>query len=249
MPCPSHPAMTPRALFVADLHLSPERPETTRAFLDFLSATASRAEALYILGDMFEAWAGDDDLDAPFHREIAQALAGLAACGVAVYLMHGNRDFLMGQDWADACGARLLPEPALVDLYGKPTLLLHGDLLCTDDAAYFAFRDQVRDPAWQAAFLAQPLARRKAAINGWLNESSQEKRQKTAAIMDANPQAVEALLRAYGYPRLIHGHTHRSARHLHRVGGHECERWVLPDWYGRGGYLACDEHGCQAVNL
>ncbi|MEW5942795.1 MAG: UDP-2,3-diacylglucosamine diphosphatase [Pseudomonadota bacterium] len=241
--------MNPRTLFAADLHLSPERPETARAFLDFLSTAASQAEALYILGDMFEAWAGDDDRDAPFHREIAQALADLAAGGVAVYLMHGNRDFLMGQEWARACAARLLPGPVLVDLYGKPTLLMHGDELCTDDTAYFAFRDKVRDPAWQAAFLAQPLAARKAAIQGWLNESSQEKRQKTATVMDANPQTLAEALRAHGYPRLIHGHTHRPARHLHRVDGRECERWVLPAWYGRGGYLACDEHGCQAVNF
>lgn len=239
--------MPPHALFIADLHLSSDRPRVTQAFLDFLARIAPQAEALYILGDLFEAWAGDDDLDAPLNRTVADALA---ASGAAVYLMHGNRDFLMGEAMARACGARLLSEPVLLDLYGTPTLLLHGDVLCSDDVAYLAFRNQVRDPAWQAGFLAKPLAERKQAISAWLAQSREAKMEKRPEIMDVNPQTVAETLRVHGYPRLIHGHTHRPARHLHRVDGRECERWVLPDWCERGGgYLRCDEHGCQAVNL
>jgi len=238
------------SLFVSDLHLCPARPHTTQRFLQFLQETAPQAEALYILGDLFESWVGDDDLAEPLHRAIAHALAQLAAAGVKIWLLHGNRDFLLGASFAQAAGVRLLDEPSLIDLYGVPTLLSHGDTLCSDDVDYLAFRAMVRNPAWQDKFLAQPLAQRKALIQQWRGQSEQEKQQKSAAIMDANPAAIVAALRAYAYPRLIHGHTHRPAQHIHSVDGRVCERWVLPAWDEDGsGYLRCDPSGCTAIAL
>jgi len=238
-----------QALFISDLHLSPDRPRINLLFFDFLRDTAREATALYILGDLFEYWAGDDELDYPFNGQVAQALKELSASGVAVYLMHGNRDFLIGEEFVRACGARLLPDPMLIDLYGTPTLLMHGDTLCTDDVAYQAFRRQVRDSDWQKGFLAQPLGVRKAAIEKLRVQNEKEKRGKTMEIMDVSPATVVAILSRYKVPRLIHGHTHRPARHLHDVGGKMCERFVLCDWYERGAYLRCAADGCVAVDL
>jgi len=237
------------SLFISDLHLSADRPEVLSAFAKFLVTTAAQAEALYILGDLFEYWAGDDDLGAPFNRQVVTALANLHAGGKALYLMHGNRDFLMGETLANTCGAHLLPDPSLVDLHGTPTLLMHGDTLCTDDTAYMAFREQVRDPQWQQHFLAQPLAQRKAQIEQLREQSRLAQRRKTAEIMDVNAESVINTLRQRDYPRLIHGHTHRPALHVHEIDGRRCERWVLPDWYEQGGYLRCDEHGCAAIKI
>lgn len=232
-------------LFISDLHLSPERP--ARLFHEFLAGPAHAAEALYILGDLFEYWAGDDDLEDPFNREIATALGQVASRGVNLYLMQGNRDFLMGERFAAACGAALLPDPTLTHICRIPTLLMHGDTLCTGDTAYQAFRMQVRNPDWQKQFLAKPLEERKSLIGELRAKSDVEKRGKTAEVMDVSPEAVEAELKRYDYPRLIHGHTHRPARHLHAVDGRNCERWVLSAWYERGGYLRCDEDGCALV--
>lgn len=233
------------SLFVSDLHLCPARPRTTQIFLRFLRETAPCAEALYILGDLFEYWLGDDDLSDPGHAEIIQALAHLAGSGVKVFLLHGNRDFLIGEVFAQAAGLCLLDDPSLIDLYGVPTLLMHGDTLCSDDIAYLAFRAKVRDASWQRAFLAQPLQQRQALIQQWREQSEQEKQHKSASLMDANPAAIAAILREYGQPRLIHGHTHRPAKHTHHVDGQTCERWVLPAWYDEGGYLCCDHGGCR----
>jgi len=155
----------------------------------------------------------------------------------------------MGEALASACGAHLLPDPSLVDLHGTPTLLMHGDTLCTDDTAYMAFRAQVREAAWQQHFLAQPLAQRKAQIEQLREQSRLAQRQKTAEIMDVNAESVINTLRQRDYPRLIHGHTHRPALHVHEIDGRRCERWVLPDWYEQGGYLRCDEHGCAAIKI
>jgi len=237
------------SLFISDLHLSADRPEVLSAFVEFLVTTAAHAEALYILGDLFEYWAGDDDLDDPFNRQVVAALASLRAGGTALYLMHGNRDFLMGKALASACGAHLLPDTSLIDLHGTPTLLMHGDTLCTDDTAYMAFRAQVRDPQWQQAFLAQPLPQRKAQIEQLREQSRLAQRQKTAEIMDVNAESVINTLRQRNYPRLIHGHTHRPALHVLEIDGCLCERWVLPDWYEQGGYLRCDEQGCAAIKI
>jgi UDP-2,3-diacylglucosamine hydrolase len=230
----------PHSLFISDLHLSANSPITTGLFHQFIRHAAPQAETLYILGDLFEYWAGDDDLDSPFHREITQALGALPLQGTALYIMHGNRDFLMGKQLAKACNATLLADPALLDLYGTPTLITHGDALCTDDTSYQDFRQLVRKSSWQQEFLALPLARRKAQIEELRAKSETEKQHKTMSLMDVNSQAVNELLREYHYPVLIHGHTHRPAHHLHHLDGHSCDRWVLGDWDKYANALYCD---------
>jgi UDP-2,3-diacylglucosamine hydrolase len=232
------------SLFISDLHLGPGNPRVTRLFQHFMQHVAPGAEALYILGDLFEYWAGDDDLDAPCNRQAVQSLRRLAESGVRLCIMHGNRDFLMAEKLVNACRASLLDDPALVDLYGVPTLLTHGDTLCTDDTAYQSYRREVREPAWRAQFLAQPLEQRKSAIEQLRLHSENEKRRKSCALMDASDAAVADMLRKYGYPRLIHGHTHRLMRARHTVDNHECERWVLGEWGESGNALRCDSRGC-----
>lgn len=240
------------ALFISDLHLCSTRPKIARLFLDFLARQARQADSLYILGDLFDYWAGDDALDdpaEPFNLSICAALKQLADSGTRVFFIAGNRDFLAKSGFAGASGAILLAEPQLVDIAGTPTLLLHGDTLCTDDLAYQEFRATVRTDAWRKAFLAQPLAERKTRIEALRLQSEDEKRSKPAASMDVNAEAVAAALRSHGYPRIIHGHTHRPARHTHAIDGHFCERWVLGDWYESGSYLRCDASGCGALPL
>ena len=236
-------------LFISDLHLCSGRPQSNRSFFGFLEREARSARALYILGDLFEYWAGDDDLDDSFNATVVAALARLVASGVSTYLMHGNRDFVIGAAFARASGVTLLPDPTLLTLHGQAVLLMHGDTLCTLDLEYQAFRREARSRTWIGDLLRQPLAERKAAVEALRRKSEQEKRGKPAEIMDVAPAEVEAVLRRYGYPRLIHGHTHRPARHVHTVDGHACERWVLADWYQGGSYLICDESGCRAVQL
>lgn len=231
----------PYSLFISDLHLSAEHPQTLAAFRRFIATSAQKAEALYILGDLFEYWAGDDDLHAPFHQEVISALRSLSA--TRVYLMHGNRDLLMGEALAEACGALLLADPTLIDLYGTPTLLSHGDTLCTDDVEYQRFRTHVHSLDFTRQFLARPLAERKAYIEQLRTRSDTEKQRKSSAIMDVNDDAVAHLLRGYNYPRLIHGHTHRQKRHEHLVDGHLCERWVLGDWDKQANALRVDASG------
>ena len=231
-------------LFIADLHLSPRRPRIEERFAHFLRDTTQGARALYILGDLFESWAGDDDLDDPFNARIARLLRE-AAQRLPIFLMHGNRDFLVGARFARSAGIHLLPDPSVCDIEGEPTLLMHGDTLCTDDHDYQKFRALVRDPRWQAEFLAQPLTRRKAQIEALRARSEEEKAGKPPAIMDVNAEAVMNALREHGVKRLIHGHTHRPAHHTHRLEGSLCERWVLPDWYEVGGYLCCNPAGCR----
>ena len=236
-------------LFISDLHLAAERPQITDQFLRFTRDTAAAAKALYILGDLFEYWVGDDDLEDPLNGSVSSALAALASGGTPVFLMRGNRDVLLGETFAARCGATLLDDPVLVNLHGTPTLLTHGDALCTGDLDYQRFRAYARDPANQARFLAQPLAARREQMLGMRAQSEASKQQKSETIMDAAPDAIESLLRQYGYPRLIHGHTHRPARHVHSLDDRECERWVLSDWYETGSYLRCDADGCSAVAL
>lgn len=204
---------------------------------------------MYILGDLFEYWAGDDDLDDPFNASIVAGLAEYANAGPSLRVMHGNRDFLLGERFAEACNARLIDDPGTIDISGTQTLLMHGDTLCTDDRAYQAFRDEVRAPAWRKSFLSLPLAQRKKQIEALRRTSESEKKRKAPALMDVNTQAVETVLREHRYPRLIHGHTHRPARHEHDVDGRTCERWVLADWYRIGSYLRCDERGCTPIQL
>jgi UDP-2,3-diacylglucosamine hydrolase len=232
------------AFFISDLHLCEERPATTEAFLGFLAGPARTAGSLFILGDLFEYLAGDDDLDTPFNRHICEALRALADRGVALFFMRGNRDLLAGEGFARAAGLRLLDDPAVVR-FGEdedtPSLLLsHGDALCTDDLAYQAYRRQVNDPDWQAGFLAQPLAARKAFIESLRQQSEAAKKGKSMEIMDVNAGAVETLLRRHGYLTLVHGHTHRPARHELMVDERACLRQVLSDWQGRATWLEFD---------
>lgn len=231
-------------LFISDLHLHASRPRVTALFLQFLREEAAGAKALYILGDLFEAWVGDDDPD-PVGAAVAEGLRGVADAGTPVAFMRGNRDFLLGPDYARRAGMTLLADPAVVMLDGVPTLLLHGDLLCTADTGYMAFRAQTRDPGWQARFLAQPLAARQA----FANQARAQSQAAQAALKDAgtmetitdvSPETVAQYFMRYGVDRMIHGHTHRPAIHAHEAGGRRCERIVLGDWYEQGSVLRVD---------
>ena len=234
------------ALFISDLHLCEARPLIARLFLDFLKQrVVGRGADLYILGDLFDYWIGDEDLDLEFNGKIAAAIREVADTGNRVFLMHGNRDFLIGSRFCDATGATPLSDPVVVDLDGTRTLLAHGDTLCTDDLAYQEFRRMVRNAEWQRTFLSQPVEARRRQAEDARARSESAKQDKTAEIMDVNADAVEKILRDYNYPRLIHGHTHRPAHHRLVVDGHACERWVLQDWYLTGGYLQCDAAGCN----
>jgi UDP-2,3-diacylglucosamine hydrolase len=239
----------PFTAFVSDLHLAPERPDANRAFFGFLRTTALQADALYVLGDLFEYWAGDDEVEEPFHAEVISALRALRNAGVPLYFMHGNRDFLVSSRFAAATRAKLLGDTHVVELYGTPTLLMHGDLLCTGDVRYQRFRKVVRNGAVQWLFMRLPLAQRRRLIGGARRMSEGEKQAKTMDIMDVAPAAVEGALREHRCTRLIHGHTHRPGRHEHVVDARRCERWVLSDWYGRAQYLRVGPDGCAAVQL
>lgn len=242
-------------LFISDLHLDPERPGITRLFGEFVDGEARSADALYILGDLFEAWVGDDDPSEPGAFVVAK-LRALADSGVPVYFQHGNRDFLVGQDFARRAGAQLLPENAVVALHGKPVLLMHGDTLCTDDLAYQAFRAQTRNPAWRAQFLSQPLAAR-LAFAAQARAASQQRQQamkhddraQFETITDVAPDAVRDTFARYGIDTIIHGHTHRPAIHALEVDDRTCQRIVLGDWYTQGSVLRVDAGGTRLDTL
>jgi len=239
-----------RSLFISDLHLAVERPGANEQFFRFLHEEAARADALYILGDLFEYWIGDDGLEEdPLGRQVARALRVLAKAGVAVWLMVGNRDFLMGSKFCAESGAGFLDDPRVVEISGKPVLLMHGDTLCTDDTDYQGWRATARSEVWQRDFLTQPLAARRETIEGLRAKSKAVVQAKPAAIMDVSQGAVREAFRAHGVQLMIHGHTHRPAKHEHEVNGRRCQRWVLPDWYGRGGYLALDAVGPHLVSF
>jgi len=234
------------ALFVSDLHLQESHPRTAEAFFRFLAERASQAGALYLLGDIFEYWAGDDDLATPFHQRVLDALRDVSALGVSVYWMAGNRDFLVGQDFARAAGLTLLADPHVITIAGQRVALVHGDAQCTDDVSYMAFRAQVREPAWQRQFLAMPLAQRKAIIAGLRESSQQAHTEKSCEIMDVTPEAIAALHADAKADVIIHGHTHRPALHQDPNTGRR--RYVLPDWEldaepVRGGWIAIDDQG------
>ncbi len=219
--------------FVSDVHLDSARPDIGAAFGKFLATTVTGAQALYVLGDLFESWIGDDDPDPAKHAAIAQ-LRALSDAGTACFFSHGNRDFLAGEAFADAAGLTLLPEEHLIKLGDEQVLLMHGDSLCTDDEQYMAFRQQVRDPAWQAAVLAMPIEARQALAAKARAQSATDMAQKPEDIMDVNDDAVRAALSRHGVTRLIHGHTHRPAWHRFDVDGREHVRHVLGDWYDQG---------------
>ena len=237
------PAMV--ALFVSDLHLDAALPRTTARFLRFLEEIAPSAQALYLLGDVFEYWAGDDDLDNAFNRRIVTALHALGQRGVDLFWIAGNRDFLVGEHFAQEAGMRLLDDPTVLTRNGQRIVLTHGDMLCTDDHAYQAFRAQVRDPAWQQQFLSQALSERKRIIEAMRQHSREAQQVKAPEIMDVNEAAVLGLFAQEGASVMIHGHTHRPAVHRYAQG---LVRHVLPDWeldHGplRGGWLQLDDAG------
>lgn len=232
------------ALFVSDLHLTAAMPKTAEAFFRFLREQAPQCRALYLLGDIFEYWAGDDDIDEAFNRSVVDAIHAVSMQGVTVYWMAGNRDFLVGEQFAKACGATLLAEPYVTTIAGQRMVLVHGDAQCTDDLAYMAFRKQVRDPARQQAFLSQTLEQRKAIIAGIREGSRDAQRSKIMDIMDVNQQAIDQLFAEHAVKLLVHGHTHRPAQHVTASG----VRHVLPDWDCdgtplRGGWIALDAAG------
>jgi UDP-2,3-diacylglucosamine hydrolase len=236
-------------LFVSDLHLDAERPDITRLFGEFVEREARDADALYILGDLFEAWVGDDD-PSETGAFVAETLRALSDSGVPVHFIRGNRDFLLGDDYARRAGMSVLPDPAVVVLYGKPTLLMHGDLLCTDDVAYQQFRAQTRDPQWQAQFLAQPLAARlafaqQARAASKAHQSGLQAQGTMETITDVSPSAVAETFRRYGIDRMIHGHTHRPAVHEHNG----TTRIVLGDWYEQGSVLRVAADGADLASL
>jgi UDP-2,3-diacylglucosamine hydrolase len=237
-------------LFISDLHLDDARPRIVEDFERFCAGEARDADALYILGDLFEAWVGDDD-PSTAGAFVAEKLKSLADSGVPVSFIRGNRDFLLGDDYARRSGMTILPDPAVVMLHGEPTLVLHGDLLCTDDTAYQQFRAQTRDPRWQAQFLAQPLQARLAfaaqaraaskARYGELQASGQSE-----TITDVAPATVQEWFKRYGVRRMIHGHTHRPA--IHDEGGGN-KRIVLGDWYEQGSVLRVNGEGFDLASL
>jgi UDP-2,3-diacylglucosamine hydrolase len=237
------------SLFISDLHLTEERPEANERFVEFIETKAPAAQALYILGDFFEYWIGDDDLGAPFHAVIAGLLRKLTRAGVPVHFMHGNRDFLIGEGFCAATGATLLSDPSIHEIQGVKTLLVHGDTLCTDDVEYQAWRRKARSPAFQAEFLAKSIPERRRAIVLMREKSKEVVRGKSAEIMDVNDDAVRQALRRHGVRRLIHGHTHRPGHHVVEVDGERGERWVLPDWYDGGGYIEVDRKGPKLVRF
>jgi UDP-2,3-diacylglucosamine hydrolase len=237
-------------LFVSDLHLDPERPAVSELFLDFLARRAGQADAVYILGDLFEAWIGDDDLSA-LNQAVCEGLADCAVAGSPVFVMRGNRDFLLGEQFARRAGCTLLDDQLVIDLYGTPTLLMHGDQLCTDDAEYMKFRDMVRDTAWQSALLARSLEERREIARDMRRVSREQTSGKPEAITDVNAQAVIDVMARHDVRRLIHGHTHRPGFHDLVINGDPAQRIVLGDWYEQGSLLECNPQGCrlQALSL
>lgn len=233
-----------RLLLISDLHLEEARPELSRAFFRFLEREAGNTTALYILGDFFNVWLGDDD-DRPLNATVTAALKACSNRGMAIYLMHGNRDFLLGESFARAAGATLLPEPYQLEHGGKRYLLLHGDVLCTRDEHYLQFRKQVRDPLWQQQFLTRPLAERRAFAEQARATSQSMNSNKAADIMDVTQAAVEQALAAGGVTTMIHGHTHRPQIHQFMAASRQCQRIVLGDWGDHGWYASLDQDGAK----
>jgi UDP-2,3-diacylglucosamine hydrolase len=246
----AHHAMK-ATLFLSDLHLAPRERDSAAAFHRFASGAAREAAAVYVLGDLFDWWVGDDQLRSRFHAKVAAALRALADAGVQVHVARGNRDFLLGEDFARAAGAALLGEHTVVELAGVPTLLTHGDELCTDDEAYQRFRAKTRTDAWRRDILRKPYLVRRAIAAALRLGSRRATARKDAAIMDVNAAAVADAFRVHGVTRIIHGHTHRPARHALVVDGVARERHVLAAWHGEGRYLAVDDRGVRehSVNV
>ena len=226
--------------FISDLHLTPERPESKRLFERFITDARRHITRLYILGDLFEYWVGDDGAEALGHLDVESALRRASETGVETFLLHGNRDFLIGNGFAERTGCRLLPDPVVITLDGLRILLTHGDALCTDDVEHQASRRQMLSGKWKLAFLEQSLERRMETADAMRRRSEREKREKPMAIMDVNQDAVEALMREHDVRILIHGHTHKPAAHEFEIDGELARRYVLGDWYEQKSALYYD---------
>jgi len=231
-------------LLISDLHLEMERPDITRAFLHFLATRAYQAEALYILGDFFEVWIGDDAMT-PFQQSIADALRALSERGTRIYLMHGNRDFMLGKGFCRAAGCTLLGDPSVVELGGERVLLMHGDSLCTRDEGYMRLRRLLRNPLSLFILRHLPLSTRRKLARKLRNESRAQTRMKASDIIDVTPELIPRVLAEHGVRTLIHGHTHRPATHELEVDGRPARRIVLGDWDQQGWALQADESGFQ----
>ena len=234
-------------LFIADIHLGNEHPQISQRFCDFLRNEARSAKALYILGDLFEVWIGDDGVQ-PEHEAAIAALCELTSSGVPVYVMRGNRDFLLSTQFEAMSGCTLIDDAIVINFYGVPTLLMHGDTLCTDDVDYLQFRQQMRSSEWQQQFLSQSVEQRVAIARHYREESRKRSQGKALEIMDVNGDAVIDIMERYGVARLIHGHTHRPAVHELVVDYHSAQRIVLGDWYEQQSVLRCDGSGCVLSN-
>jgi UDP-2,3-diacylglucosamine hydrolase len=236
------------SLFASDLHLDSEAPWAIDAFLKFLAGRAREADSLYLLGDLFEAWIGDDD-DDPANARACDGLAALSADGVAIYALHGNRDFLLGEGFEKRTGVKLLPDPVMVEVHGVPTLLSHGDVFCTEDWPYQELRSIVRRERWQRRFLSLPLATRRTLASAARAGSKEHTERQVPVLMDVNPDAVTRAMRATGARRLIHGHTHRPAIHRFEVDGKPGERVVLAPWYEAASCVAVGPGGVREIPL
>jgi len=235
------------SLIISDLHLDPVRPEHLTELEALLARHAGEADRLYVLGDLFEAWIGDDD-DSPFNRQAIAAFRRFSDAGSELFFMHGNRDFLLGEQFAEDCGGRLLDEGTVVDLYGTRALLMHGDSLCTEDHAYQQFRAMARDPQWQQGMLAKPLEERRALAQGMRMQSQSNNANKAENIMDVTPSEVVRVMEEAGVQHLIHGHTHRPATHDVPLESGSGTRWVLGDWGESGWWIVADSDGLRLEN-
>ncbi|WP_177334377.1 UDP-2,3-diacylglucosamine diphosphatase [Klebsiella variicola] len=235
-------------LFIADLHLQTEEPAITAGFLRFLQGEARQADALYILGDLFEAWIGDDDPN-PLHQQIASAIKAVVDAGVPCYFIHGNRDFLVGQRFARQSGMLLLAEEERLDLYGREVLIMHGDTLCTDDPGYLAFRAKVHTPWLQRLFLALPLLIRRRIAARMRADSKAANSSKSMDIMDVNPQAVVDVMERHHVQWLIHGHTHRPAVHELQANGQPAWRVVLGAWHSEGSMVKVTPDDVELIHF
>jgi UDP-2,3-diacylglucosamine hydrolase len=236
-----------QTIFVSDIHLCESRPSITDAFLNFLNRITNQVDALYILGDLFEYWIGDDSKQ---YESIISAIKELTDRQIKVFLMHGNRDFLIGPVFEKKTGALLLEDLTLIKIYDRKILLSHGDSLCTDDTEYQSFKNKVRNESWKNEFLKKPLTERILIANGFRKQSELNKKNKSEEIMDANPDEVNRILTQFNYPDFfIHGHTHRPNYHSINLDGHQMQRVVLGDWYEQGSYLTLDLHGIKTYQL
>jgi UDP-2,3-diacylglucosamine hydrolase len=235
-------------LFISDLHLEAERPDIAKQFLQFLEQDASEADELYILGDLFEAWVGDDDPNTHYFT-IKRALRKLVDSGIPVYFMHGNRDFMIGKGFANETGAEILKDPYRISLYGQKVLLTHGDVLCTDDVQYQRVRKMTRDPDWQAGILARPLKDRLRMAEEARRQSLEATINQSMEIMDVNQEAVKLVIEKFKVDVLLHGHTHRPAVHDVDLGRRKAKRIVLGDWYTQGSVVRWDTRGPKLESM